>query len=299
MVIRRVVLDAFGTIFSPREPVFQQYATVARQFGLKVEEQGVKDRFKQAFKRWAKEYPLYGKHSAPPLEPSVWWSGVIQETFRNAGVAEKVALLLLLRRGSQSHFVSWFLPDFEPVKTRLSDTLVWRFWGRDGYALHSDVHSFLSGLSSLALPETSSPFPPPAIASNTDPAVSKILDSLGVLSSQVRGGIREEEVWTTWDIEEEKSGKPFWEEVLKRLQRTTEGAPLRAEEVLVVGDELVSDYETPRAAGLRSLLLRRSEGEEHANPRYQDEQEGLRRDVEVVKSLEEVVEWIRRENGEE
>lgn len=25
MVIRRVLLDAFGTVFSPREPVFHQY----------------------------------------------------------------------------------------------------------------------------------------------------------------------------------------------------------------------------------------------------------------------------------
>ncbi|BGP44231.1 hypothetical protein JCM10450v2_000042 [Rhodotorula kratochvilovae] len=274
MVIRRVLLDAFGTVFSPREPVFQQYTKVARSFGLAVEEGRVKDGFKRSFKEWAKAHPLYGKHSTPPLDATQWWSGVIADTFRHAGVSSS---------------------ELDPVRARLCDTLIQRFWGAEGYALHGDALPLLRALHALRLP-------PPAIVSNTDPSVSRILRALGMLEGQTdppEAGIREREVWTTWEIEEEKRGESFWEEVLRRLRKTASEqgeAELRAEEVLVVGDELASDYEAPRRAGLRSLLLRRdSPTGEHARASYDDEQDGLA-EVETVGSLEEVAEWVRREN---
>jgi len=54
MVIRRVYLDAFGTVFSPRSPVFEQaeaspvtQASVARSYGLAVDDGKVKDGFKR------------------------------------------------------------------------------------------------------------------------------------------------------------------------------------------------------------------------------------------------------------
>lgn len=47
------------------------------------------------------------------------------------------------------------------------------------------------------------------------------------------GGIREEDVWTTWNIEAGKETPVFWERVLERLQ-------VRPAEVLVVGDDLAS-----------------------------------------------------------
>jgi hypothetical protein len=50
-----------------------------------------KARVLTAFKHWSKNHPLYGKKSSPPLEASLWWTGVIQDTFRNAGVEEKGA----------------------------------------------------------------------------------------------------------------------------------------------------------------------------------------------------------------
>ncbi|GAA5974370.1 hypothetical protein JCM11641_005239 [Rhodosporidiobolus odoratus] len=285
MVIRRVLLDAFGTVFSPREPVFRQYALVARQYGLQVEEQKVKDGFKLAFKKWAKDHPLYGKHSTPPLDPRAWWIGVIEQTFQEAGVP--------------SH-------ELDPVASSLSSALVERFHGKEGYDLHADALPFLSALASLPSPSSASsanaplPFPPPGIVSNTDPSVSKVLRSLGVLFSGPQGGrgmIREEEVWTTWALEsgEKKEGR-FWEEVLRRLRETNGRQDLRAEEVLVVGDELDSDYLVPRSVGFKSLLLRRlSPDEEHPNASYEEERhdEG----VEEVTSLMEVIEYIKRENA--
>ncbi|KAL8276864.1 hypothetical protein RQP46_010692 [Phenoliferia psychrophenolica] len=84
--IRKVLLDAFGTCFSPRRPVFDQYAEVARSLGLQVEESSVKAGFNIAYKTWAASHPLYGKLTTPPLNPTVWWSNVIRDTFLHAGV---------------------------------------------------------------------------------------------------------------------------------------------------------------------------------------------------------------------
>lgn len=131
--------------------------------------------------------------------------------------------------------------DFDAVRYRLSETLINRFWGSEGYALHSDVLPFLSALSKLPSPSSSSGFfPPPAVASNTDSSVSRVLRSLGVLNGQAEGGIRDGEVWTTYELEEDKTTKAFWEEVLEELRETTEGEQLEPGEVLVVGDELQS-----------------------------------------------------------
>ncbi|GAA6000055.1 Dpi35p [Rhodotorula paludigena] len=283
MVIRRVLLDAFGTVFSPREPVFQQYTNAARSLGLHVEEDAVKNGFKRGtfpFKQWAQSHPLYGKLSSPPLEAEEWWSNVIADTFRYAGVATSA---------------------FEPVRAQLCRSLVRRFWGKEGYELHWDCVPFLRALHGLPSPAgTHRRFPAPGIASNTDPAVSKILHSLGVLAGQTDppdAGIRAEEIWTTWAIEEDKKDVRFWQEVLRRMRQTSGEADLQAEEVLVVGDELVSDYETPRRAGFRTLLLRRDlAGGEHARASYDDETDGLAQ-VDSVVTLLDVVEWIRRENG--
>ncbi|BGP28301.1 hypothetical protein JCM10296v2_000033 [Rhodotorula toruloides] len=263
MVIRRVLLDAFGT------------AAVARSSGLQVQEDEVKDAFKRAFKKWAKLHPLYGKHSSPPLDSSQWWSGVIGDTFRQAGVPAS---------------------DFEPVERELCDTLVRRFWSREGYELHDDCVPFLRALhNDIALP-------PPAIVSNTDTAVCKILDSFGVTATTFEpsvAGIKQDEIWTTWELEKEKRSVEFWEEVMRRLRKTSREAgeaELSPSEVLVVGDEFESDYEAPRKAGLRSVLLRRTTSNgQHARASYQDDETGLRSE-DTVASLMDVVEYIKREN---
>ncbi|GAA6062611.1 hypothetical protein JCM10212_002205 [Sporobolomyces blumeae] len=273
MSVRRVCLDAFGTVFSPRRPVFEQYAQVARTYGLSVSDVKVKAGFKRAFKQWAAEHPLYGKHSNPPLRSTEWWQGVIQDTFRFAGVPQE---------------------ELEPVQDSLAQTLVRRFWGQEAYALHDEVPSFLRSLERLGLP-------PPAIVSNTDPVLSTILENLGCSETVLgKGGVRTEEIYTTWDIELEKQDVAFWDAVLERLNRNVEanGSRLRPEDVLVVGDELVADYETPRAAGHQSLLLRRLQpGEEHANPSYVDEHDGERKGIETVGSLTDVVRWLEQDQS--
>lgn len=92
--------------------------------------------------------------------------------------------------------------------------------------------------------------------SNTDPAVVKILDSLGVLENRFeirQAGIREDQVFTTWQLEEDKKEVRFWDEVLRRLRR--DEPDLSPNEVLVIGDELVSYVLGPHFVnGLRFRL---------------------------------------------
>jgi hypothetical protein len=121
------------------------------------------------------------------------------------------------------------------VSSPLSTSLIERFWGSDGYSLHSEFHSFLDSLQTLNLP-------PPSIVSNTDPALVKILKNLGVSAGSCGAkGIKNDEIFTTWDLEKEKQEVDFWFDVLDRLNaETTAREKLKPEEVLVVGDELVA-----------------------------------------------------------
>ena len=247
---------------------------VARSFGLAVEEATVKSAFKQgdgfhkavrsdidfadtlslsAFKHWAATHPLYGKRSTPPLDPSDWWRGVILDTFRHAGVAEQRTSTFFPNCKRCPHRLTFdYLAGLAPVSDELSDSLVRRFWGSEGYELHAEVDSFLRRLHALPSPSTndsetpsstSQRFPPPVVVSNTDPAVLKILDALGVTESTFTpraAGIRHDHIFTTWLLEEDKKDVRFWEEVLRRLRSETGEEGLDPGEVLVVGDELIS-----------------------------------------------------------
>jgi hypothetical protein len=58
-----------------------------------------------------------------------------------------------------------------------------------------------------------------------------------------------------------------------------------------------SDYETPRRAGFRTLLLRRtSPNGEHARASYEDEKDGPAA-VETVQDLLQVLEFVQQENS--
>lgn len=67
--------DAFGTLFTPKRPITQQYAEVARQCGLGgFTDEQLRQSFRQAFKAEAKRHPNYGKASG--LGAAAWWTKV-------------------------------------------------------------------------------------------------------------------------------------------------------------------------------------------------------------------------------
>ncbi|KAK4698749.1 hypothetical protein P7C70_g7519, partial [Phenoliferia sp. Uapishka_3] len=178
-----------------------------------------------------------------------------------------------------------------PLLPKLTETLIQRFWSKEGYSIHSDVLPFLDSLSSLGVTGGA------AVVSGSDPDVIRVLRDLGVLAEAgSREGVprvREEEVWTSWEFGCEKRTDAFWENVLKMMNGNLGEKERRyeANEVLVVGDELQADYETPRRVGLRSLLLRRRlHAGEHARASHGDE-EGGESDLDVVEDLAQVGEW--------
>jgi hypothetical protein len=72
-------LDAFGTLFHPKQPIERQYAQVAAQHGLKDFENeatiaALKQTFRTAFKEETKRHPNYGKSVG--LDASKWWGNV-------------------------------------------------------------------------------------------------------------------------------------------------------------------------------------------------------------------------------
>ncbi|KAK4049632.1 hypothetical protein OIO90_005391 [Microbotryomycetes sp. JL221] len=271
MRVRKVLVDAFGTLFSPRQPVHVQYAQVAEQFGINVEPDKVKQSFKQAFKHWNSNYPLYGKLSRPSMTAFDWWSHVIRDTLTHAGAPKQC---------------------MDQVQHELLPALVQRFWCKEGYALHDDVASFLSHLQSLSSTTQGFVSAHPTVVSGSDQGVIKVLQDIGVLSDQA---ILEREVLTTWQIEHVKRDKLFWQMVLQRLNadRQAQGEDvLELDQVLVVGDELVADCLTPMSCGMQALLLKRPTATEHARSDYADEARSHQ--VTTVASLTEVVEVIER-----
>ena len=70
-----ICFDAFGTLFSPKRPVAQQYAEVASSMGPRpFTEDEVQSSFKIAFKSELKRNPNYGK--ATNMSPETWWTNV-------------------------------------------------------------------------------------------------------------------------------------------------------------------------------------------------------------------------------
>jgi hypothetical protein len=79
-----ICFDAFGTLFTPRKPVAQQYSEVARSFGLGgFSDDDIAQSFKKAFKHESKTNPNYGKRTGMGAEK--WWGNVslIQPTKKN------------------------------------------------------------------------------------------------------------------------------------------------------------------------------------------------------------------------
>jgi hypothetical protein len=70
-----ICFDAFGTLFTPRKPVAQQYSEVARSFGLGgFSDDDIAQSFKKAFKHESKANPNYGKKTGMGAEK--WWGNV-------------------------------------------------------------------------------------------------------------------------------------------------------------------------------------------------------------------------------
>jgi FMN phosphatase YigB (HAD superfamily) len=71
-----LAFDAFGTLFTPKAPVPQQYAYFAERYGIRVAGSKIDmgETFKRAYKEEARRNPCYGK--AVGMGEERWWANV-------------------------------------------------------------------------------------------------------------------------------------------------------------------------------------------------------------------------------
>lgn len=292
-----LTLDAFNTIFHPRVPVPEQYASTAHAFGLPpsiITPESLQPAFKAAYKAHSKEYPNYGRELALRGQyggPRQWWEEVIRGSFAR----------VLQTTGGSSKSRNADLPD--GLLQRLLD----RFASQEGYNLYPDVGDFMARMrdvkTRLALQQeqTFGPFERVVVGvlSNSDDRIPAILKSLGLSVGDVRAdqgvssmrlpGFEERTtpsnevaqaqiydldlVITSYDAGEEKPSRVIFDVAKRQALRMSGRTQDESNWVCVhVGDDYAKDYQAAIDAGWGSYYITREEA-----PKDQD--------VEVVHSL--------------
>ncbi|WEW60172.1 hypothetical protein PRK78_005657 [Emydomyces testavorans] len=276
-----LTLDAFNTIFHPRQPIPAIYTHVAQDLGVipsTVTPEAVKPAFKTAFKHNSTEYPNYGRNTPGFGGPRAWWRNVIRECF--AAVKGHGATV-------------------NDVPDRLVESLISVFEGDVGYKLYDDVKPFFSKLQAWKAAKRAGNVPKGAVGSfdrvtvgiisNSDDRVPKILRSLGLqvgsawaddgeLLPPVRGimsaektGERENDIdfiVTSYEAGDEKPNKHIFDVAKKRAEEylKEEGRdiefhfpPAEYDHCVHVGDDYRDDCRGAKDAGWQSVLLLRED----------------------------------------
>lgn len=84
---RLITFDAFGTLYTPRGSVAQQYSEIAKRYNVHVTEDEVSDRFKSAYNQVVEQYPNYGVKQG--LSVQDWWRKIVQLTFQGKNLSEE------------------------------------------------------------------------------------------------------------------------------------------------------------------------------------------------------------------
>ncbi|KAF2457758.1 hypothetical protein BDY21DRAFT_390454 [Lineolata rhizophorae] len=277
-------LDAFGTLFTPRRPVLQVYAEVARQHGITgFRDEQLPALFRKAMKEESRIHPNYGKSVG--MNAEAWWSNVITSTFR-----------------------PFTTPSVPVVPAPLCHDLMTRFSSAAGYKPYPDVLPFFASLRAMRAEAALHPAAAGSVAAtptarrlgwrwdrtvvgvvtNSDDRVPSILASLGVSVAgrragaagaspaaapgrrQCDGGAGEdvEFVVLSYDVGFEKPDREIFDAATHMLaetlassssssSRTAQEYDVADFEKLYVGDELKKDVLGAKDAGWNAILLDR------------------------------------------
>ncbi|KAF2235415.1 hypothetical protein EV356DRAFT_514230 [Viridothelium virens] len=253
--------DAFGTLFTPKSPIPQQYGEVARRHGLYgFTEDQLETAFRKAFKEESKERPNYGK--AVGMAAPEWWGNIIKKTFQP------------------------FLKD-TPIPPGLIPDLIDRFSHQEGYRIYPDVLAFFEKLRKIKKDSNQDPSSWPwqrttvGIITNSDDRVPPILESLGLRVGQryqPELGFREfrpksdldiDFVVLSYDAGVEKPSPSIFEAARIAAQAFEEFEDQKDLMAIYVGDELKKDVVGATDAGWEAVLLDRDgkyEGSERGIP---------------------------------
>ncbi|KAF8200935.1 HAD-like domain-containing protein [Pholiota molesta] len=199
----------------------------------------------------SKEHPSYNKGAEN------WWSDVIQRTALGAGGDEQA--------------IDDHLPD-------IVNQLMTRFSSREGYKAFNDAIPTIRRLDQQLAIRT-------AVISNGDGRIRSVLKDLGFPDT----------LWPIVLSEEEGIEKPSPGIFMKALEFVNQEEalkhdPIRPQECLHIGDELVCDYTGATRSRLNALLLRREGPEGEHEHKEADERLG---GVEVIQGLDEVISWVQ------
>lgn len=269
-----LTIDAFGTIFHPRLPVPEQYASTAHAFGLSpslVTSESLQPAFKEVFKAHAKQYPNYGKELALRGQyggPRQWWEEVIRGSFGK---------VLNGDNGGD-------LP--EGLVQRLLD----RFASKEGYVLYEDAGEFMARMREvkrgLTQKQRFGPFEKVLVGviSNSDDRVPGVLKSLELavgdtradqgVSSMRLAGFEERSssskegdneindldlVITSYEAGEEKPSPAIFDVARQQAMRHVGASSENASQwtCVHVGDDYSKDYQAAVNAGWDGYYLPR------------------------------------------
>lgn len=147
-----LTFDAFGTLYTPNEPIAKQYCDVAKRFGYDFEEEQLQESFKTAFKILSANAPNYGKETYKSANK--WWQHLIINT------------------------LTPLLPSGEKVARELKNALYDQFATSAGYRMHPDVPEFLKLVRSSFQASVWAPKRTMlGIISNSDPRIRLILNT--------------------------------------------------------------------------------------------------------------------------
>ncbi|KAH8703220.1 hypothetical protein BGW36DRAFT_393627 [Talaromyces proteolyticus] len=163
-----LTFDAFSTLFHPRRPVSELYASVGRSFGLpesKLTSTRLESAFRTAFKAQSKAHPNYGRDEVLRGQyggPRQWWSDLLKDTF------------------------SAVLNENTDLPNGMIEKLLEVFASKEGYALYDDVEPFFRGLQSFKAANNVFDYIVTGVISNSDDRVPAVLKSLGLSIGNTR-----------------------------------------------------------------------------------------------------------------
>ncbi|OAA81593.1 haloacid dehalogenase [Akanthomyces lecanii RCEF 1005] len=241
--------DAFGTLFTPKGSVVQQYAHVARQCGIAdFSDNQLEAHLMAAIRQERRLNPNYGK--ATGLGATRWWTNIIHTTFAP-----------LIREN-------------QPFPPALVPSLIRRFASDEGYEAQPDL---VPALRALRRPKSQHGLDRVVIGvvTNSDDRVPSILSSLGLNVSPLRYGSEEAasprpgDVYDvdfhcmSYDVGYEKPDVQIFnaaDSMLARIITAREGEAPRLEQAqswckVYVGDEHAKDVVGATNAGWHPVLL--------------------------------------------
>lgn len=219
-----VSLDLWGTLFTPKAPVPQQYYAISHgEFGLSKLALSIAADFGRVFAEMERQFPNYGKYSEEIGSSDEWWLELIARVYE--------------------------LPRNDPETQKLCRRLIEHFGGSEAYVLFDDVTPFLEAMERNDVAVVG--------ASNSDHRVYSILESLGVARFFPRDAL-----YLSYDLGVAKPDRGFFRAVAQKYYpKAKRGGNMTMTQFLEnswhVGDHYEKDFAASVRSGWNGVLVDR------------------------------------------